>query len=117
MEEKTQAPPAPPPPVSAETSPPPAPEPPPRAPLEQVEDEDARTVYEIVGEHVDACSKLETHPEAHMLVSEHAAAAELSPTERRALLARFHAQGLRETSRIHPDVFQLALDEALHGRV
>jgi hypothetical protein len=72
---------------------------------------------ELVKKHLEANKELkpEDLPDTYLLVSEHAA--KLETWERRALLARFHAHGLHIHSRIHPDVYKAALEEALHGRI
>lgn len=77
------------------------------------------TVDQIVAEHVTKTfdMPLDKVPAEHRLVTEHAEEAQLEPWQMRTLLARFHAHGLRHLSRIHPDVFKAALDEALHGRI
>jgi hypothetical protein len=94
--------------------------PPASTPSARPEDEakkKAPTVDEHVKKHLDECAELEQAPEEHLLISEHATAAGLQPWQVRVLMARFHAHGMRHTSRIHPEVFQAALHEALHGRV
>lgn len=72
---------------------------------------------ELVTKHLGEVSNLkaEDHPEVHRLVSE--LVEELPTWQRRVVLARFHSHGLRLESRIHPDVFQAALNEALNGRL
>lgn len=72
---------------------------------------------ELMKKHLAELSRLkpEDIPENHLLVSEHTEG--LETWQRRAFLARYHAHGLHIHSRIHPEVFKAALDEALHGRV
>jgi hypothetical protein len=74
---------------------------------------------ELVKKHLADFEKAqpEDHPEPHRLVAEHCEEAKLETWQRRCLLARFHAHGLHIHSRIHPDVFKAALNEALFGRV
>lgn len=77
------------------------------------------TADELVKKHLGdfAEKKPEDHPDVHRLVSEHVEEAKLDTWQRRALLARFHVHGLHIHSRIHPEVFKAALDEALNGRI
>jgi len=74
---------------------------------------------ELVRKHLSDVAELgpEDHPDSHRLVSEHCEESNLATWQRRCLLARFHAHGLHIHSRIHPQVFKAALNEALHGRV
>ena len=53
--------------------------------------------------------------DADLLMSEHAA--KLEPWQVKAILARFHAQGLRINSRVSPAAFKAAADATLKGRV
>lgn len=87
-----------------------------------------KDVYKLVGDHLKSSSS-----QLHAPVHEHARLRGLHSVEYadqatglmkryphwqiRALLARFHAQGLREDSNIAPDVLDKALHEALHGRI
>lgn len=77
------------------------------------------SAMELVKKHLEdfAEKKPEDHPEIHRLVSELVEEEKLVTWQRRALLARFHATGLHIHSRIHPEVFKAALDEALNGRI
>jgi hypothetical protein len=96
---------------------------------EDGEPEPEPTVADLIAAHLAA----ETPDPAHPSVAEFAAELELHPVDGfdahtkaivkkphgsiRTMLARFHAQGLREHSRVPKELLDAALDEALNGRV
>jgi len=93
------------------------------APKADVSAKKQPTIGETVRKHVDAHAKsVSEDPAKHALsgpplFSEHADEFGLEPWQRKALLARFHAHGLRHETRIPKDVFEAALNEATKERV